>query len=502
MSPPRERTPAGYLALANHFGLRTLPLAHTSFLRAQGGVRTEVEAGRTTRTFPTSYAPTDDVPGQLEFALKYDGVDLEVLRAVFERMDPGMLAAQIRDTPTGKYTRRLWFLYEWLTARTLDVPDATSVAYVDALGDGYFTAAPRPSRRHRVRDDLPGTRLWCPLVRRTETLTRFAAKDLGRRVRDLIAPYDAALLHRVAQFLYLKETKSSFEIEREHPDRQRTLRFVDLLRSTRTLGELSKADLIDLQRAILDPRYRQDHYRTTQNYVGQTLAGYREQIHYIPPRPQDVPELMDGWLLSCARLAESGADPVVQAAVLGFGFVYIHPFDDGNGRLHRYLIHHVLSRAGFTPDGLVLPVSAVMLADQRAYDACLEQFSAPLLRLLDHSLDARGELTVHTESADHYRYFDATTAAEYLYATVERTIGTDLMREIDFLARYDAAWRAVRSIVDLPDRRLELFLKICLSNRGRLSATKRGQFAELTDDEVQHMEQAVRDAMGEATEPR
>jgi Fic family protein len=36
-------------------------------------------------------------------------------------------------------------------------------------------------------------------------------------------------------------------------------------------------------------------------------------------------------------------------------FVYIHPFDDGNGRLHRYLIHHVLSRTRFTPAGLVLP---------------------------------------------------------------------------------------------------------------------------------------------------
>jgi hypothetical protein len=36
-------------------------------------------------------------------------------------------------------------------------------------------------------------------------------------------------------------------------------------------------------------------------------------------------------------------DPVVAAAILAFGFVYIHPFEDGNGRIHRYLIHHVLA---------------------------------------------------------------------------------------------------------------------------------------------------------------
>jgi len=47
------------------------------------------------------------------------------------------------------------------------------------------------------------------------------------------------------------------------------------------------------------------------------------------------------------------------------GFVLIHPFEDGNGRIHRFLIHHVLARRGFTPQGLLFPVSAVMLHDRR-----------------------------------------------------------------------------------------------------------------------------------------
>ena len=36
-------------------------------------------------------------------------------------------------------------------------------------------------------------------------------------------------------------------------------------------------------------------------------------------------------------------NPVIAAAVLAFGFVYIHPFVDGDGRIHRDLIHHVLA---------------------------------------------------------------------------------------------------------------------------------------------------------------
>jgi hypothetical protein len=148
---------------------------------------------------------------------------------------------------------------------------------------------------------------------------------------------------------------------------------------------------------------------------------------------------------------------------------------------------------GFTPEGLVLPVSAVMLADARAYDACLERFSRPLLAILDYDLDATGAMTVHGDTAGHYRYFDATAVAEFLYAVVERTIERDLVDELDFLERFDEAWKAVREIVDLPDRRLELFLRLCFGNRGRLSALERALFSELTDDEVEAMEQVVQE---------
>jgi Fic family protein len=457
-------------------------------------MRIETEGSRTVQTFPPTYVPANTVAAQLEFALKYDGVNLEVLRAVFERCDRGELAASIRATPTGKYTRRIWFLFEWLTGQTLDVPDAASVGYVDAVGDVAFAAKPLPSPRHRVRDDLPGHPDFCPLVRKTPSLLAFLGKKLHERVQAIVDEHDSALLHRVAQFLYLKETKSSFEIEREHPDRQRTLRFVELLRSTTSIRELSHATLVDLQHAILDPRYAKSRYRSDQNYVGQTLTSYREHVHYVCPRPQDVESLMAGWLQCNARLAASTMDPIVQAAMLGFGFVYIHPFDDGNGRLHRYLIHHVLSRSGFTPEGLVLPVSAVMLARPREYDACLEELSRPLLPLLDYHLDSSGRMTVHTDSVGLYRHFDATAAAEYLYATVEHTIDTDLRGEIDYLVRFDRAWRSIRDIVDMPDRRLELFLKLCLANGGRLSAGKRSHFAELTDAEIARMEATLHDA--------
>ena len=51
---------------------------------------------------------------------------------------------------------------------------------------------------------------------------------------------------------------------------------------------------------------------------------------------------------------------------------------DGNGRLHRHLIHESLTAAGFTPKGIILPVSTVILSNLDRYKATLETFSRRL----------------------------------------------------------------------------------------------------------------------------
>ena len=41
-------------------------------------------------------------------------------------------------------------------------------------------------------------------------------------------------------------------------------------------------------------------------------------------------------------------DAILAAAIIASGFVFIHPFVDGNGRIHHFLIHHVLIRKDLT----------------------------------------------------------------------------------------------------------------------------------------------------------
>ena len=88
----------------------------------------------------------------------------------------------MRAAPIGVAARHAWYLYELLLGRVLKVHDAPPAAAIDVLDPKvYFTGKPRLSKRHRVRDNLLGTGRFCPIVRRTKTLTEFLALDLGAR---------------------------------------------------------------------------------------------------------------------------------------------------------------------------------------------------------------------------------------------------------------------------------------------------------------------------------
>jgi hypothetical protein len=44
------------------------------------------------------------------------------------------------------------------------------------------------------------------------------------------------------------------------------------------------------------------------------------------------------------RRGETTRQLIGPFALLGFGFMFVHPFEDGNGRIHRFLIHHCLAK--------------------------------------------------------------------------------------------------------------------------------------------------------------
>ena len=104
-------------------------------------------------------------------------------------------------------------------------------------------------------------------------------------------------------------------------------------------------------------------------------------------------------------------------------------------------------------------------------------------------------MEVLNDTADLYRYFDCTDAAELLYACVGRTVEDDLPREIDYLRRHDEAIRRIVEAIEVPTRIAEHLVMFIRQNRGALPRKRRQRmFRELSDEEVNRVESIVVDA--------
>lgn len=486
---------AGYAFLIEKYRLSVLPNWHMSSVSPTGTLRSTTQDGQVESVYPRSYWPGESTGEHLEFALKYDGINLGILSVLFETVAEDEITAWIASKPTGKYARRIWFLYEFLTGRELALRDLTKGNYVELLETNrYYTTSPgRRVQRQRVIDNLLGGRYFCPIIRRTDTLAAIEKIDLRRQCEEIVTAYPPELLRRALSYLYNKETKSSFEIEHIRPSASRTEKFIGLLEMAEHRDFCEKPLLIDAHNRIVDPRFQDTDYRTTQNYVGQAISYQKQLVHYVCPKPDDLPELMEGLLTSHRMMKEGAIPAIIHAAAISYGFVFMHPFEDGNGRIHRFIIHNILFLRGAVPKGLMFPVSAAMLKNPALYDHSLEAFSVPLMRLVEYDLDDLGQMTVPEETVRWYHYIDMTAQAEALCDFVKLTIERELVEELDFLANYDKTKQAIQKIVDMPDRLIDLFVQFCLQNNGRLSSRKReSHFHFLTNDELAGMEDAVR----------
>ena len=485
---------AGWSALVHALGI-SAPVHHPSCVSEQyvSGIRRE-EGGWT--VLDKRYWPGESFANHLIFALRHEHLDLLVLKRVFDAVPPAEFETLVRAEATSMPVRRAWYLYELLTARTLDVDDAPRAAVIDLLDPkAYFTGKPRSFRRHRVRDNLLGTARFCPIIRRTKTLEDFIALDLAAKARETVGRTGSHLVARAASFLLLADSRASFEIEGERPPRNRLERWGRAILQAGK-NSLTLDEILRLQSVLIeDTRFVRAGLRADGVFLGECDHHGDPLPEFIGARAQDLTDLVSGLLEANERMREDGIDPVLKATATAFGFVYIHPFEDGNGRMHRCLIHHVLAERKFTPSGMVFPVSSVMLDRIDHYRSTLQGHSGPLMPFIEWRPTPSRNVEVLNDTADLYRYFDCTEEAEFLYSCVRRTVEDDLPSEIEYLRRHDEAIHRIMDAVEMPDRLAENLVMFIRQNKGSLSKNRREhEFKALRDDEVALVEGIVRDA--------
>ncbi len=239
----------GYKYVIDKFTLPNFPIYCTSYVLESGSRRT-VEHGRYLEEYyPKSYFPGDSVFDHLVFSLKYEGIDLLILKNVFKRIDPSELVSFIRLTPMGRHHRRLWYLYENLVGEQLDLPDLTRGNYVDLVDSKkFFTAKSIHIKRQRINDNLLGDFSFCPSIRRTKEIEGYLKADFGKQCQEIMDRYPPELIRDALAYLYTQETRSSFRIEQESLSGNKQERFMQLLREANAEDFLNKPALIELQK--------------------------------------------------------------------------------------------------------------------------------------------------------------------------------------------------------------------------------------------------------------
>jgi len=471
-----------------------------------GGRRTtQIRDDDRLETYQEAMRPAPEPATHLQFHLRHEVPHLEFLSRLFAKTGPAFVQAWVDAEPTGQYARRAAFLYEWLSEDTLQVPARLGGNYADAIDSSKLVAASADRivkvPRWRINDNLPGTRYFCPIIVKTEATVQAMALDVPQLFKSLTDEFGEDLLQRAAVWMTLRESKASFAIEGEADRASRIERFADVIVRRTGHGDspLDDAALAQLQSEILGKRTTLTHFGLRQSpvFVGESVR-YQDVVHYVAPPIDDVAAMLEGLRMFLERT--QGQSPVMRSAVAAFGFVYIHPLADGNGRVHRFLINDILRRDGVVPEPVILPVSAVITDDageRRNYDRVLDQISKPLMQEAHEHITftsrhmtypdgvvSNSEFNGNEQVRPVWRHLDLGPHVVYLSNVVKRTLTGQMREQSRYLRNHGRARQALKEVVEMPDQQADRILRSIEQNEGELSNALAKQMPVLSEPGV------------------
>ncbi len=486
---------AGYALLQDRPGITALPVRRPAIVQPV----TRIKEIGLTLAVPSKMAPDpDDLLGNILFALKHEGVNLSILAQALPQILAADLEVALAHSPNGVYIRKACYLWETFTGREIKQHAPVQGRFVQLFDPKHYITRPgNRSSKWRVEFNGLGEPGYCVTVERTAAITDLLNHDILGRAKAFIASLPPLMMDRAINWAYLHETQDSFAIEREAPTQDKSKRFIQLLRQAHDRQLLTEDYLVELQNStVTNPFDLAATFRHEQNYLGTNGIRGAAGITYVPPPPDLCRELMES-LMRFANDAPSQIDPLIAAGIISFGFVFLHPFMDGNGRLSRFLIHQALCRAGALENGLLLPVSVAMKNAELLYLETLQSFSRPTREFWDVRWIDADTVTLDFEgSSALYRYWDATPCVLFTLQMARHALEVDMREETAFLEAFDVVYKMTDERFDVRGSELSRLVMMCLSNDGVLSKNRRKQFQYVTSEEVfDFIEQAARQVL-------
>lgn len=132
---------------------------------------------------------------------------------------------------------------------------------------------------------------------------------------------------------------------------------------------ITSSSIIEMQRILLERSApeKTGRFRNRPVWIGGRSPHVAK---FVPPASPRVPELIDDLLLFAKRM---DLPRLVQIAIAHAQFETIHPFEDGNGRTGRAIIHAMIKDFGLATSATI-PISAGLLSNTKGYFDALEAY--------------------------------------------------------------------------------------------------------------------------------
>ncbi len=456
-------------------------------------------------SIPRNVAPADNgILSHVLFALRYEAIQIPILTQALRLVPAEELLASLLRQPQGGYLRRAAYFWEKAHGLPLALPqDTTGGNYLEIFDSAtYYTGQVwERSPKYRVVFNGIGPYEYCPVVRRDAALEMAGSDVLNRLNAWATDPHNAALLDRVMSWAYLSETRDSYAIENDVPTPDKEQAFLQAMARLHDRNPLSEEYLVQLQNTVISlPLKAEAQFRTQQNWLQRGGRG-ASSVRYVPPAPDDMIVLMDGFM----RMANASDDvpPLVKAALVSFGFVLIHPFMDGNGRLSRLLAQHTLNAKGVLPEvggsPAVLPLSVAMKKNEKDYLRALESFSQPARALWNVTHIGDSDFVFDFKSTPLvYAHWSGQKAAEFVTACAAEALEHALIDEAAYLQSYDQAFERIDAAYDLTDKTINLLIQWIHQNSGHMPERRKNapELALLTPGQLQVIEAIVAESFG------
>lgn len=449
------------------------------------------------------------------YAVKNEGIDLSLLSVVlplFGDIERQKVAAIISEAPKSRDSsaRKLGYMYEMLTQQEipLDAGTLTKTGY-DLLfsPDMYYTmlTSGKISAKYKITDNAIGDiSTLCPVIRRTDELENHCAANYCGQLTGLISRFDEDVVKKACNIAAKDETQHSFIYEKDVKDAasriekfQKAMIDMDL-----TCDYLTENNLVQLQNTITS-KYKQDtSFRNYQNFVG-GFFGNRPIVSYLPLRSG----LLRGYLSEVGKIYRTlsdpncGLDPILSGSIVSCYFVLAHPFQDGNGRISRFLAQNVWMRRGYNKSNLIIPISEALSCSGKNKDnyiRSLQNITKPMMSRIEYRIahrvsdeDEYYEPEIIKSDIRTYAYPDLTEFCETMYNLVKEASEQYLPQTIVKTQITETVKEKLKDGVG--EKRLSKIVDICLANEGVLSKNKRRLFRDIPAETIDTIEKIVCD---------